>query len=719
MAAVPRRSRRPDPPALPGRDRRHRAPEQRGDPAGLGQRAGGRRGVRLPARRMAPDRRRRRDRGPAQDRREPGPHGGPAVGAHAQRHAVLPGVRFRRPERAGRGRAPAAARRRVHPQRRDPGRRAADPGRLLPVPGQPRRCSRPSGPRWPRRRPTWRRRRSGGASGSPPSPTCCRRGPRRARRSSTCRSTEGTLQTTRGALALALGLPGQPALRRGLRRRPRVPVGPLADSVDALIASALRGPARPGGRALGGGGGARRHRRGAAPICCRRSTSRATGGRTYATTIPNGANSYNLSLGLDHPDVQRLLPAVRPPRRASIRRRRRRPGARRIRQQVVFQVFSAYYALQTSTRRVRTAEDLIASAQQSSEVALARYKAGVGTRARPAGGAERARAARGRSGWTPGSPGASRWRSWRTTPACSIRKGGAPPLRPRPPTPRRCLPDDASSAARPARRPRCSRPSPPAPRRTRRRRRRCRSRSALAERRAVPFELAATGTVEPIQTVAVQPQVSGPIVRIAFREGQDVKKGQVLFELDPRPFQAALGRPQGLLGRDRARRRTPSRRPSGTPRWRRRSTSPRSRTTPCGPTAAAATATVAASQAAVDQARLNLQYATIRAPIAGRTGSLRVREGNLVRSTDATPLVTINQIQPILVRFAVPAGNLPAIQRYRAQTDRRAGRSRSAAARRARARWRSWTTRWTPPPAPSCSRAASPTPMARSGRASS
>jgi membrane fusion protein, multidrug efflux system len=67
----------------------------------------------------------------------------------------------------------------------------------------------------------------------------------------------------------------------------------------------------------------------------------------------------------------------------------------------------------------------------------------------------------------------------------------------------------------------------------------------------------------------------------------------------------------------------------------------------------------------VEQARLNLQYATIRAPISGRTGSLRVREGNLVRAADQAPLVTINQIEPILARFAVPASNLPAIQRYR------------------------------------------------------
>jgi multidrug efflux system membrane fusion protein len=81
--------------------------------------------------------------------------------------------------------------------------------------------------------------------------------------------------------------------------------------------------------------------------------------------------------------------------------------------------------------------------------------------------------------------------------------------------------------------------------------------------------------------------------------------------------------------------------------------------------AAAAAATLAGSEAALAEARLNLQYATIRAPISGRTGSLRVREGNLVRANESAPLVTINQIRPILVRFAVPASNLPLIQQYR------------------------------------------------------
>jgi multidrug efflux system membrane fusion protein len=188
---------------------------------------------------------------------------------------------------------------------------------------------------------------------------------------------------------------------------------------------------------------------------------------------------------------------------------------------------------------------------------------------------------------------------------------------------------------------------------------------AVAETRSVPYELSATGTVEPIQTVAVQPQVSGPIVRIAFREGQDVKKGDVLFELDPRPFQAALKQAEGLLTRDRA---TATNAEEQAKRYsalaeKEYVTAEQNDAARSGAAAAAATAT--ASQAAVDQARLNLQYATIRAPISGRTGSLRVREGNLVRSTDAAPLVTINQIRPILVRFAVPASNLGAIQRYR------------------------------------------------------
>lgn len=188
---------------------------------------------------------------------------------------------------------------------------------------------------------------------------------------------------------------------------------------------------------------------------------------------------------------------------------------------------------------------------------------------------------------------------------------------------------------------------------------------AVAERRAVPFELPATGTVEPLQTVAVQPQVSGPIMRIAFREGEEVRKGQVLFQIDPRPFQAALARAEAILERDSAQAANAREEARRYAELAEREYVTAQQYEQARTGAAAAGATLAASEAAVTEARLNLQYATIRAPIAGRTGSLRVREGNLVRASDPQPLVTINQIRPILVRFAVPAVHLPLIQRHR------------------------------------------------------
>jgi len=188
---------------------------------------------------------------------------------------------------------------------------------------------------------------------------------------------------------------------------------------------------------------------------------------------------------------------------------------------------------------------------------------------------------------------------------------------------------------------------------------------AAAQRRTVPFELAAPGMVEPLQTVAVQPQVNGLIEHIAFTEGQEVRKGQVLFQLDARPFQAALGQAQAALARDSAQAANAEQDVKRYASLAQKEYVTAQQYDQSRTTAAAAVATLAGSKAAVDQARLNLQYATIRAPIGGRTGSLRVREGNLVRTSDVTPLVTINQIRPILVRFAVPASNLGLIQRHR------------------------------------------------------
>ncbi len=191
--------------------------------------------------------------------------------------------------------------------------------------------------------------------------------------------------------------------------------------------------------------------------------------------------------------------------------------------------------------------------------------------------------------------------------------------------------------------------------------------AAVAERRAVPRNLQATGSVEPVATVSVQSQVTGVLQRVNFTEGQDVRVGQVLFEIDPRPYRARLEGAQAALARDVAQ--------LGTVRENAR------RLEELGPdyvtrqqieqaqaNAAALAATVQADSAAVASARLELQYATIRSPIAGRAGSLLVRPGNLVRANEGDPLVVINQLSPILVRFTLPATHLGDIRRYRPET---------------------------------------------------
>jgi membrane fusion protein, multidrug efflux system len=187
---------------------------------------------------------------------------------------------------------------------------------------------------------------------------------------------------------------------------------------------------------------------------------------------------------------------------------------------------------------------------------------------------------------------------------------------------------------------------------------------ATVERRTVPFELPATGTVEPLQTVTVQAQVSGQIRRVAFKEGDEVKQGQVLFELDSRPYRAALNQALAALERDRAQATNAAQEANRYATLAEKEYVTSQQYDEVRTNAAASRATLAGSQAAVDQARLSLQYATIRAPISGRTGSLLIREGNLVRANAMEALVQINRLRPILVRFAVPANNLPLIQAH-------------------------------------------------------
>jgi multidrug efflux system membrane fusion protein len=188
---------------------------------------------------------------------------------------------------------------------------------------------------------------------------------------------------------------------------------------------------------------------------------------------------------------------------------------------------------------------------------------------------------------------------------------------------------------------------------------------ARAEQRAVPFEIAATGTAEPRQTVSVQSQVTGVLTQVAFREGDDVATGQVLFQIDPRPFQAALAQAQAMLARDQAQAQSAVLDAQRYAELVKQDYVTKSDYEAKRAAADALQAAVRADSAAVANAQLNLEWARIRAPIAGRTGRLLVREGNLVRANAPDPLVIINQIHPILVRFAVPERSLSDIQRYR------------------------------------------------------
>jgi membrane fusion protein, multidrug efflux system len=187
---------------------------------------------------------------------------------------------------------------------------------------------------------------------------------------------------------------------------------------------------------------------------------------------------------------------------------------------------------------------------------------------------------------------------------------------------------------------------------------------ARVQRAAVPYDIDANGVVEPLQTVAVESQVGGTLTRVAFLEGDAVQAGQVLFQIDPRPFQAALAQAQAVLAKDKAQAEFAEQDVQRYAALVKQEYVTAQQFQQVRTNAAALRATLAADSAAVENARLNLQYTTIRAPITGRAGSLLVRQGNLVKANASEPLVVINQIRPILVRFAVPATRLPQIRQY-------------------------------------------------------
>jgi membrane fusion protein, multidrug efflux system len=187
------------------------------------------------------------------------------------------------------------------------------------------------------------------------------------------------------------------------------------------------------------------------------------------------------------------------------------------------------------------------------------------------------------------------------------------------------------------------------------------------QRKVVPLILDAIGAVEPIRTVGLRAQVTGLLLKVDFNEGDDVKQGDLLMEIDPRPFQNTLRSSEADLQKAKVALETAK---SELTRYQGLGDTgliTKEQFQTYQDTERTAEAALNSSQAAAENDRLQLEYCSIRAPITGRTGSLGAHEGDVVRADDATvALVVINQLSPIYVTFSVPQQNLAMLNRYRA-----------------------------------------------------
>jgi len=186
--------------------------------------------------------------------------------------------------------------------------------------------------------------------------------------------------------------------------------------------------------------------------------------------------------------------------------------------------------------------------------------------------------------------------------------------------------------------------------------------TALAAEKAVPIELTTIGTGEALSTVEVRAQVTGQLTAVLFAEGDDVTEGQLMFTIDARPFEVAVQQAEATLAKDQAQATNSEATRARYEDLFKRQLVSQSDFDASVSTAASAAATVQADKAALESAKLQLQYTKITAPVSGRTGALLVHQGSIVHSTDTTPLVVINQIAPIRITFAVAGQYLPQIR---------------------------------------------------------
>ena len=185
-----------------------------------------------------------------------------------------------------------------------------------------------------------------------------------------------------------------------------------------------------------------------------------------------------------------------------------------------------------------------------------------------------------------------------------------------------------------------------------------------AEQKTVPINLTAIGTAEAYSTVSIKSQVNAILNQVHFKQGDFVKKGDLLFTLDARPFQASLAQAQANLARDKAQEELNQVQATRYEKLYAAGVAPKEQYDQMRANADAQEALVHADDAAVESAKLQLQYCTIYSPVDGRTGALQVYPGNLVKENDVPVLVVINEISPIFVDFSVPEQYLGVVKKY-------------------------------------------------------
>jgi multidrug efflux system membrane fusion protein len=185
---------------------------------------------------------------------------------------------------------------------------------------------------------------------------------------------------------------------------------------------------------------------------------------------------------------------------------------------------------------------------------------------------------------------------------------------------------------------------------------------APAAKGDVPFELSAVGSVVPIQSVAVRARVDSQLIEVKFKDGDEVKQGDLLFVLDDRATKAQVGQLEANLVRERAALDNAKRQYDRKKGLHDKGFETGANFDDARAQLDSAEAAVAADTASIDNLRAQLEYTKITAPISGRTGTINVTVGNTVKANDATPLVTINQMRPIRVQVSLPQKNLDAVR---------------------------------------------------------